>query len=120
MSFRHPQHPWSPPGPRHVHQFVGWPLIAAGSHLVVRSLKGDARHPDRPVTTGPYAMSRNPMYIGWGSVPRCRPGRRFRLDPRRLPRPAGLVHRQILREERDLAEEFGDEFEHYRTAHPAT
>src|SRR6266498_395151 len=34
----HRMRPWVLPGPRYVHRLAGWPLIAAGTYLVVRWL----------------------------------------------------------------------------------
>jgi len=119
----HRVRPLTLPGPRHVHQLVGWPLIAAGSYLVVRSVRATRQvslaHPDRLVITGPYAISRNPMYVGWALLhlgAGVAGGSGWILAA--FPAVTGLVHRQVLREERDLGEDFGDEFARYRAAAP--
>jgi protein-S-isoprenylcysteine O-methyltransferase Ste14 len=79
----------------------------------------DLEHPDGLVTSGPYAVSRNPMYTGWAL---------FSLGAgvaggagwivAALPAAVGWVHWEILREERALGEDFGDEFGRYRAAVP--
>ena len=115
--------PWRLPGPRHVHRLVGGALCAGGTALVVRAWSAaeqvDLSQPERLVTSGPYAISRNPMYLGWallhlgiGVVA----GSAWVVAT--LPPAAGWVHGQVMSEERALAARFGDEFERYRAAVP--
>jgi protein-S-isoprenylcysteine O-methyltransferase Ste14 len=115
--------PWMLPGSRNAHRVVGWSLIAAGSSLIVRSVQASRRvtlaHPDTLVTTGPYAISRNPMYLGWGALHigvGVATGSAWVLAA--FLAAIGLMHRQVRREERALGEEFGDEFERYRASVP--
>lgn len=83
-----------------------WAVIARGS--------GDLERPDRLVTTGPYALARHPMYVGWsllhlGTAMSVR-------SPWVLaswPVAFAMVHRTVLREERVLARRFGDEWTPY-------
>ena len=89
-----------------------------GTDWYTGSLGGVAR-PERLVTTGVYATSRNPMYVGWallhlgfGLVG----GSTWVLGA--FPAATWLVHRQVLHEERDLREAFPDEFARYRAAVP--
>jgi protein-S-isoprenylcysteine O-methyltransferase Ste14 len=111
------------PGTRHVHRLVGWSFIATGSYLVVRSVavagQVDLAHPDRLITSGPYAVSRNPMYVGWAllhlGVGTAGGSAWIVAD---FPAAAWCVHRQVMREERALAEEFRAEFGSYRAAVP--
>jgi protein-S-isoprenylcysteine O-methyltransferase Ste14 len=102
---------------------AGWLLVAAGTGLnawAVAARHGEAiDRPDRLVTDGPQMWSRNPMYAGWtllhlgvGLVAR---------SPWMLatwPAAFALVHRQVLREERDLAARFGPDFTDYRERVP--
>jgi protein-S-isoprenylcysteine O-methyltransferase Ste14 len=111
------------PGPRLAHHLAGWTLLAAGAHLIARSLRAASRvdlgQPARLITTGVYATSRNPMYVGWAMLhlgAGLIGGSAWVLGA--FPSAALLVHRQILREERELGEVFRDEFAHYRAAVP--
>jgi protein-S-isoprenylcysteine O-methyltransferase Ste14 len=111
------------PGPRLVHHLAGWALLAAGGHLVARSLRAASRvdlaQPARLVTTGVYATSRNPMYVGWAMLDLGAGlvgGSAWVLGT--FPATTWLVHRQVPREERDLGEVFRDEFARYRASVP--
>lgn len=106
------------PASRAVQRFVGWSIAGAGSLVVARSLKAagstDLTKPQRLVTGGPYAVTRNPMYVGWallhlgiGVVA----GSRWILVT--LPLAGAAVHRDVLSEERRLTEKFGDEYLQY-------
>jgi protein-S-isoprenylcysteine O-methyltransferase Ste14 len=102
---------------------IGLPLAAAG--LLVNALAVRSRGPDpldRPtqlVRTGPYAWSRNPMYVGWSMA---------HLGTALVARSSGLlvtwlvasilVHRDIRREERQLAERFGHRYTAYVASVP--
>jgi protein-S-isoprenylcysteine O-methyltransferase Ste14 len=104
-------------------QPIGLPLVAVGALVNVAAVSargGDAL--DRPtalVRRGPYAWSRNPMYLGWSVI---------HLGAALAARSPGmaatwsmsavLVHRAIRREERQLAERFGGEFAAYTAAVP--
>ena len=50
----------------------GWPLIGIGLLLIgwaVRTIREpDGRHPTGLKTTGPYAFTHNPMYVGWTAL----------------------------------------------------
>ena len=106
-------HPW-----RVGRRSGGWALIAAGGIVIAGAVKAaatnDLARPDRLVTSGPYALSRNPMYVGWilaqagiGLVT----GSGWVLAT--LPAVGAGLHRDVVREERRLARTFGDEYERY-------
>jgi protein-S-isoprenylcysteine O-methyltransferase Ste14 len=110
-------------GSRWLHHIIGWPLAAAGITIVVRSLEAagqvDLDRPDRLVTSGPYAFSRNPMYLGWALLHLgigVTGGSGWIVAT--IPPAAGWVHRGVLREERVLDEEFPGEYGRYRRAVP--
>jgi protein-S-isoprenylcysteine O-methyltransferase Ste14 len=58
---------WRPPWPAGVGRAVGWPLIIAGLGLAAWAVRAaadvDLERPDQLVLRGPYAFSRNPMYL---------------------------------------------------------
>ena len=75
--------------------------------------------PDTLVTSGPYALARNPMYVGWALV-HLGVGP-LRNDPwvmAALPVASGAVHRGVLREEALLKTAFPAEFGRYRQPVP--
>jgi protein-S-isoprenylcysteine O-methyltransferase Ste14 len=111
------------PGPRRVHRLAGWLLVAAGGSLVAWSVDAtghvDLEQPDRLVTSGPYARSRNPMYVGWALLhlgSGVLTGSAWTVAT--LPLAVASVHREVRREEQRLAEAWGEDFERYRTAVP--
>jgi len=108
---------------------LGWVLIAAGCALmlvaVMTMLRAKTtpvpnRTPDALVTTGVFAITRNPIYLGdvlillgvafvFGSI----------LGLLFVPVFARIIHhRFIIPEEARLAETFGAAFEAYRDATP--
>jgi protein-S-isoprenylcysteine O-methyltransferase Ste14 len=74
----------------------------------------DADQPDQLVTTGVFACSRNPIYVGMFLVL----AGQFLVFPNWVPLAylfAGswLVHRQVLREEEFMRRQYGAEYEAY-------
>ncbi|MFG1816198.1 methyltransferase family protein [Kribbella sp. NPDC049174] len=70
--------------------------------------------PQSLVTSGPYAVSRNPMYVGWALLQLgigMAAGSGWVLAT--LPFVGAIVHREVLSEERQLSEQFGDEYRQY-------
>ena len=71
-------------------------------------------HPGRLVSGGPYAISRNPMYVGWhvlyGGLLIFTGSRRM---ARMLPVVLVATHLVIRSEERQLRRDFGEEFARY-------
>ncbi len=58
-----------PQGLRHI---LGWPAIGIGVFLagwaVITVADMDVASPTGIITNGPYAFSRNPMYVGWTMI----------------------------------------------------
>ena len=111
------------PGTRTAHRTAGAPLVAAGCALVVwalavrrrRTTGGfDLEQPQSLVTTGPYALSRHPMYVGWWLIHLGFGVTRGSAWPL-VTLPAAILaeHRGVRAEERELAETFGPQFEKY-------
>lgn len=104
-----------------VRRCAGYGLLAVGGSVVASSVKAAGTTqlavPDRLVTGGPYAWSRNPMYVGWmlmqlglGLVT----GSGWMVAT--VPMAGVWLHRDVLREERRLEEEFGDAYRSYRAS----
>jgi len=103
---------------RPVRRSVGYTIVAAGSMIIARSLKAagstELGRPRELVTTGPYGVTRNPMYVGWALLHLgigLAAGSGWVLTT--LPLVGAVVHREVLSEERRLTELFGDEYEQY-------
>jgi protein-S-isoprenylcysteine O-methyltransferase Ste14 len=119
----HRLHPQRLPLSRSIRHIAGWSLLAAGSSLAVWSTRaaGNVRlsSPSRLVRTGPYAISRNPMYLAWsllhlGTGILTASAWIFGA----LPIAQLLTHHQIEAEERQLRETFGAEYDEYEKAVP--
>ena len=115
--------PWTLPGPKAMHRVAGGLLLAAGAGFIACSWKAAGQvklaDPGALVTAGPYARSRNPMYVGW-SLLQLGIGLASRTAwiVATLPPAALWIHRQVLREERGLTESFGEEYAKYRISTP--
>lgn len=116
------------PGPRGLHRAVGLVSLAAGCALNMWALVERRRQtagefqleqPQSLVTTGPYALSRHPMYVGWWfihlGVGVMRGSAWVAVT---VPAAALVEHLGVLAEERALDREFGDEFAGYRERVP--
>lgn len=86
--------------------------MAAGASITVWAVHAtgeiDVEAPERLVVGGPYAHSRNPMYVAWtvlyaGTSLVLNSSWPFRL----LPLVLGVTHVVVLREERELDARFG-------------
>jgi protein-S-isoprenylcysteine O-methyltransferase Ste14 len=103
---------------------LGWPMVAVGMGLsawsVVEAGNVDVEAPTKLLTTGPYAKSRNPMYVGWALI---------YLGTALVANsiwmialfPIVIVYTHVVdvrKEERFLATKFGDEFREYQRRVP--
>jgi len=113
--------PWSLPWPAWIGQVCGWPLVLAGLWLgawaVRTAARVDLEQPNQLVRSGPYAVSRNPMYLAWtvGYVGvALAAGTAWPL----LLLPAVLVATQVVvvREERSLEHRFGAAYRNYKAS----
>lgn len=116
------------PGRRGLHGVVGLVSLAAGCALNGWALVERRRQtagefqleaPQSLVTTGPYALSRNPMYVGWWLI-HLGVGvmRGSAWVAATLPAAALVEHVGVRAEERALDREFGAEFAAYRDRVP--
>jgi protein-S-isoprenylcysteine O-methyltransferase Ste14 len=119
----HLTRPWRLPGSRRLYGSAGWTLAGIGiaiSALAVRAASDVAlERSSTLISTGPYALSRNPMYIGWtllylGAVLATRNAWMVAS----LPIVVSLVHREVLREEQILEQAFGEEYLRYQKLVP--
>ena len=112
-------HPWRIAGSKRLYRGAGWTLVGAGvaiSALAVRAASEiDLERPSTLVSSGPYAISRNPMYAGWTLLYLG-----VALITRNawmvasLPAVAGFTHHNVLREEHALERTFGENYTRYR------
>jgi len=101
----------------------GWPLLAGGIGLaawaVASAGNADVESDSGLITTGAYAHSRNPMYVGWSAA--VLGIATVRRDPWLL---AGwllatrALHDEVVGEETGLAARFGDAYTTYRERVP--
>lgn len=110
-------------GPRFFVGTIGAASLAAGgaavtwAWLAARSTR--LARPDTLVTSGPYALSRNPMYVGWALA---HLGVGLLRDDAwtvvALPVSMVAIHRGVIAEEEVLAGTFPAEFSQYRLSVP--
>ena len=99
---------------------IGWPLILVGLVLslwsVIEASEMDISSASMLLTSGPYAISRNPMYVGWtliylGIVFAANSVWMIAL----FPFVVAYIHLvDIRREEQLLERKFGDRYIEYR------
>ena len=90
-----------------------WSLVSFGQSFRIGI---DADHPDKLVTTGIFAFSRNPIYVAFASILIGQ----FLIFPNwiilvYLGGAIWLFHRQVMREEEFLKQLYGQEYTEYRT-----
>lgn len=99
---------------------AGWPLILLGTGLsiwaTIEAGETDISSPQELVTSGPYAYSRNPMYVGWTLIYL---GITFVVNSLWLIFlfPFGMVYIhfiEIPKEERLLEQKFGSKYREYQ------
>lgn len=98
---------------------AGWSLLTGGAVLAGWATKAagtiDLAKPASVITTGPYAVSRHPMYIAWSFIFF---GVALIINTRWLifssPLLLALVHRAVLAEERRLENRLGDSYRAYQ------
>lgn len=88
-----------------------WSLISFGQSFRVGI---DTEHPDKLITSGVFAFSRNPIYVAFAFILLGQ----FLIFPNWIPLTylaAGtwLFHRQVLREEEYLKQHYGEEYLEY-------
>ena len=91
---------------------LAWSLVSFGRSFRVGI---DTERPDKLITTGIFAFSRNPIYVGFALILLGQ----FLISSSWLLLAyllAGywLFHRQVLLEEEFLSKQYGDSFESYR------
>jgi protein-S-isoprenylcysteine O-methyltransferase Ste14 len=115
----HLARPWGIPGDKRLYRVAGWSLVGAGVAISASAVRAasdvDLEQPYTLISSGPYAISRNPMYVGWmllylgGSLVM-----RNAWMVASLPLMGGIIHREVLREEHALQGAFGVEYSRYR------
>jgi protein-S-isoprenylcysteine O-methyltransferase Ste14 len=100
---------------------LGWPLIVAGVWLAAWAVRAaaqvDVDRPDQLIRRGPYAFSRNPMYLAWTLVyagAACVANTVWLLVF--LPVVLLATHVGVVREERRLDDRFGAAYRSYKTS----
>ncbi|MET4618803.1 protein-S-isoprenylcysteine O-methyltransferase Ste14 [Arthrobacter sp. 2762] len=115
--------PWPLPGSHALHRMVGSGLLAIGGGLNAWALAErdrrstgtfDLERPGELVTSGPYALTRHPMYVGWWLI-HLGVGTLAGSSWVLVTLPIGMLvdHRGVLREEAALLEAFGRPYAEY-------
>ena len=97
---------------------AGWPLVLAGLSLAVWAVRAatnvDMAKAGRIIVQGPYAICRNPMYVGWTLMYL---GITLAVNTAWLLAALPVVllwtHIVVIREERHLVGRFGAEYRLY-------
>ena len=99
---------------------VGWPMAVTGLLVVIWAMRTieamDISKPTAIVTTGPYALSRNPMYVAWTFI-YAGIGVIVNSVWPLIFLPVAIIfthYMSVIHEEHRLEEEFGDEYRRYR------
>ena len=112
---------WRLSWPAWIGHACGWPLILAGLWLAAWGMRAagdvDLERPDQLVRGGPYAFSRNPMYIAStlvyvGIALVANAAWPLLL----LPAVLLVTHIVVVREERSLERRFGASYWSYKTS----
>ena len=110
---------WRLSGNKLLYRGVGWTLVGAGvaiSALAVRAASEvDLERPSKLISNGPYAISRNPMYVGWTLLDLgVALATRNAWMVASIPTVAGFTHLDVMREEHELESAFGEGYSRYR------
>lgn len=110
---------WRLSGNRQLYRGAGWTLVGAGVAIVALAVRAssevDLERPSTLISSGPYAISRNPMYVGWTSLYLgVALATRNAWMITSIPTVAGLTHKDVMREERTLERLFGEGYARYR------
>jgi protein-S-isoprenylcysteine O-methyltransferase Ste14 len=115
----HLAHPWRLPGNRWLYRGAAGTLLGTGVSIcasaVLAASDADFSRPSTLIRSGPYAVSRNPMYVGWTLVYLgVALVTRSAWLAASLPAVVGATHREVLREELRLQRAFGRDYVEYR------
>ena len=88
-----------------------WSLVSFGRSFRIGI---DVDRPEKLITTGAFAVSRNPIYVAFAGILLGQ----FLIFPNLVPliyllAALWLLHRQVLREEAFLREHYGEDFQAY-------
>ena len=120
---------WLLPAPvplgRRTSRVIGWSALVTGAGLAAWAVRSASTanvavdRPQRLVTTGAFASTRNPMYLGWTTaLAGIGLARRSAWMMAAAAVAAARTHRDILAEEAALEEAFGKTFSAYAATTP--